>query len=63
MICSIHLTDPVGVLVDLTILAVPSDVLMILVDLSLLADQTTPMDLLVVQEDQMDQCVHSIFVA
>jgi hypothetical protein len=33
VICSIHLTDPVGVLVDLTILAVPSEVLMILVDL------------------------------
>ena len=63
MVYSIHLLDPVGVLVDLRILEVPLEVLMILVDLLLLADQKTSVDLLVVQEVQIDQWVHSIFVA
>ncbi len=63
MVYSIHLLDPVGVLVDLRILEVPLEVLTILVDLLLLADQKTSVDLLVVQEVQIDQWVHSIFVA
>jgi hypothetical protein len=63
VVYSIHLLDPVGVLVDLRILEVPLEVLTILVDLLLLADQKTSVDLLVVQEVQMDQWVHSIFVA
>jgi hypothetical protein len=63
VVYSIHLLDPVGVLVDLRILEVPLEVLTILVDLLLLADQKTSVDLLVVQEVQIDQWVHSIFVA